>query len=46
MCCSDYPVAFHYVNNETMYALEYWLYHAKVHGLDNSTNSWPKVKHF
>ena len=43
-CCSDYPISFHYVNQENMYALEYWLYHAKVHGYENSVPPWPQVR--
>ena len=43
-CCSDYPISFHYVNKENMYMLEYWLYHAKVHGYKHSAPPWPKVK--
>ena len=43
-CCSDYPISFHYVSPENMYVLEYWLYHAKVHGYETSAPPWPKVK--
>ena len=43
MCCSDYPISFHYVSGRDMYALEYWLYHGKVHGKEMESVPWPKI---
>ena len=30
-CCSDAPIAFHYISPEDMYLLEYILYRVKGH---------------
>ena len=43
MCCSDYPISFHYISGRDTYALEYWLYHAKVHGKEKESVPWPKI---
>lgn len=32
-CCSDYAVSFHYVNKNTIYAMEYFLYRLHPYGL-------------
>src|SRR5277367_328549 len=29
-CCSDYPVTFHYISPERMFAIEYFLYSVKL----------------
>ena len=26
-----------------MYVLEYWLYHAKVHGYEKTSPEWPRI---
>ena len=43
MCCSDYPISFHYVKPHEMYLVEYWLYHGKVHGKETGRVPWPKI---
>lgn len=36
-CCSEYPIAFHYVNPQGMYLFEYFTYYVKAFG-DKSKN--------